>query len=86
MKSIGFSIYDTKAEAFMPPFFMPSVGLGIRAFSDVCKDANSNVGKHLSDFRLYKVGEFDDNSGDFDNAGNIAPVMLCTGTEAKGFD
>lgn len=81
-KTIGFSIYDTKAEAFMPPWFQPTVGLGIRMFSDLCRDANSTVSKHLDDYRLYKIGEFDDSTGDIGNP-NTAPVMLVTARDAE---
>jgi len=82
MKLTGFSIYDTKAEAFMPPFFMPSIGLGIRAFSDVLRDAGSPLAKHPRDYELFKVGEFDDSTGSVSTGSIVTPVLLSTGAQA----
>lgn len=60
-----FSIRDKVADAFMPPFFMPTVGMAIRAFGDDCKNPNGNLAKHLSDFELYHLGGFDDGNAQF---------------------
>lgn len=82
MKLTGFSIYDTKAEAFMPPFFMPSIGLGVRAFGDVLRDPNSPIGKHPRDYELFKVGEFDDSTGSVGSGSIVTPLLLVTGVQA----
>lgn len=81
MKQIVFSVYDIKAECYLPPFTFPAVGQGIRLFTDICSDSNHPVGKHKSDYRLYRIGEFDDNSGDIVSA---IPTVLCTGDEVGG--
>lgn len=57
-----FSIYDKKAEAYMPPFMMQTKGQAMRSFVDLVKDPQSSVNKHPGDFELYEIGEFDDNS------------------------
>lgn len=82
MKLTGFSIYDTKAEAFMPPFFMPSIGLGVRAFGDVLRDHGSPLSKHPRDYELFKIGEFDDSTGSVSAGGIVTPILLATGTQA----
>ena len=58
-----FSVWDAKTEAYMQPFFSPTVGSGIRAFTDACSDPNSMLAKHPGDFTLQLVGEFDDATG-----------------------
>lgn len=58
-----YSIYDEKAKCFGQPFFMAHNGMALRAFSDLIQDKNTMVAKHPSDFKLYVLGEFDDNSG-----------------------
>lgn len=64
-----FSIYDKKAESFMPPFFMPTVGMAVRAFGDDVSRAGSQLGTHPEDFELYHLGGFNDFTADF----NIFP-------------
>ena len=61
----AFSVYDKAVNAFMPPFFARSTGEAIRSFGDLAHDNSTNVCKHPSDFVLYRVGEFNDNSGLF---------------------
>lgn len=58
-----FSVYDSKAKAYGVPFFMPSSGVAVRAFSDLSNDPQSMVFRHANDFVLYEIGSFDDNSG-----------------------
>ena len=58
-----FSINDVKAASFGQPFFAMNKGIAVRMFSDLVNDKNSMVSKHPDDFKLYMLGEFDDNSG-----------------------
>lgn len=73
MKTRMFAIYDVKAQMYNAPFFMPSVGMAIRAFSDLVNDAQSMVAKHPEDYQLFEVGGFDDNSGE---ASSVTPVKF----------
>jgi len=82
MTATGFSIYDTKAQAYLPPFFMATIGLGVRAFGDVLRDSSSPLSKHPRDYELYKVGEFDDSTGHLRMGAIQAPLLLVTGTQA----
>jgi len=63
MKHQVFSIYDQKASAFITPFFMPENEMAIRIFSDAVNDPVHQFGKHPSDYTLFNIGEYDDNSG-----------------------
>lgn len=58
-----FSVRDVKAEAFLQPFFSPSVGSAMRAFSDAVNDKACPFNKHPEDYQLYELGEYDDRSG-----------------------
>lgn len=71
MKTKAFSVYDSKAEAFMPPFFMQTVGAAVRAFSDLSNDPNTMVNRHPSDYVLYEIGSFDDDGGTFENLQHV---------------
>ena len=55
-----FSVYDSKAEAFMQPFFMTSKGQAVRAFTDLVRDDSSSLNKHPEDYALFHIGQFDD--------------------------
>ncbi len=60
-----FTVYDSKAETFMPPFFVPSKGLAIRAFEDCVNSEDHHFGKHPADYTLFYLGEFDTDIGAF---------------------
>jgi len=55
-----FTIYDEKAEVYMPPFFVPTVGLATRAFTDCINSNDHQFGKHPADYTLFQIGTFDD--------------------------
>lgn len=59
----AFSIFDKVAKAFMPPFFMPNVGMAVRAFGDDVKRGDNNIARHPHDFDLYHIGCFNDDDG-----------------------
>lgn len=58
-----YSIFDSKAEAFATPFFMPTLGMATRAFTEECSNPNSQLLKHPEDFTLFELGEYDDSIG-----------------------
>lgn len=59
------SLYDVKAAAYIPPQCVQSVGAAVRGFADeINRAAADNVMyQHPSDFLLYLLGEFDDQTG-----------------------
>lgn len=81
MKQIVFSVFDTKAECYLPPFTFPAIGQGVRMFVDICTDDSHPVGKHYADYRLCRIGEFDDTEGVLTSG---PPIVLATGDEARG--
>jgi hypothetical protein len=60
-----FTVYDSKAEAFMSPFMFPSKGLAIRAFSDSLRKVDHPFSKHPEDFTLFCIGTYDDSKGKY---------------------
>ncbi len=58
-----FSIYDSKADAYLQPFFTANKATAIRSFSDLVNDPNSHFGKHAADFVLFEIGAYDDQRG-----------------------
>lgn len=63
MLLLVFSVFDSKAEAYLRPFFAETKGLAIRSFRDAANDASSDMCKHAEDYTLYRVGFFSQSSG-----------------------
>lgn len=69
-----YSVFDSKMEAYMQPFFMQARGQAIRAFVDTATDDSTTIGKHPSDYTLFEIGSFDDQTCKFDLS--VTPVSL----------
>jgi len=69
MKLITFSIFDEKAKAYIPPFFMHREGQAARVFSDCIRDEKHQFSKNPGDYTLYIIGTFDDETGTITNDG-----------------
>ena len=60
MKQQVFSIYDSKAQAYFPPFYLHNSQMAIRQFGDMVNDPESRVSKHPEDYTLFHLAEWDD--------------------------
>lgn len=60
-----FSIYDSKVEAFMRPFFEQTRGSAIRSVTEAVNDKSTSFSKYPADFTLFELGSFDDSNGQF---------------------
>lgn len=60
-----FTVYDSKAECYLQPFFFKARGEAIRSFTESCNDNKNQLCRHAGDFTLYELGEYDDHSADF---------------------
>lgn len=58
-----FTIYDSKALAFLPPFFLNEKGQAARTFADCCNSTDHQFGAHPEDYTLFYIGTFDNESG-----------------------
>lgn len=65
MKLEMFSIYDSKATAFLQPFFSLSAGTAIREFSDAANSTDHEFNRHAEDYTLFHLGTFDQGEGEF---------------------
>nr|QJB20823.1 MAG: nonstructural protein [Microvirus sp.] len=73
-----FTVRDDKANAFLSPFFMPTIAVAIRSFGAECRNSDSNFSKFPEDFSLYHIGEYDEESGTITP---IIPVFLSRASE-----
>ncbi len=72
-----FSVFDGKALAYIPPFFLPLTAVAVRTFADLVNDPKHQFSKHAEDYTLFELGEFDDNTGVITPA--IAPIVIHNG-------
>lgn len=81
MKLEIFSVYDSKARSFLPPFFLPQVGMATRIFQNCANDPGHQFGANPSDYTLFHLGNFDDESAAVDI--KITPENLGIAQEFK---
>lgn len=74
------AVRDRAIDAYGQPFFSSSVGGAVRSFSDEVNRAgeNNQLNKHPEDFDLFLLGEFDDNTGEFDTT---RPAQVAVGKD-----
>ncbi len=60
-----FTMYDTKANAYVRPFFMPNVAMAQRAIVKAGQDIDHPFAMHPRDFILYGLGSWDEESAEF---------------------
>lgn len=58
-----FSVFDSKAAAYLPPFFQATAGMAARVFQDACHDEKHQFNRHAGDYTLFQIGEYDDETG-----------------------
>jgi hypothetical protein len=63
MKLKIYSIYDNKAQAFLPLFQVRADGEALRQFKELANNKQTNISKYPEDFALMEMGTFDDAHG-----------------------
>jgi len=63
MKMKIYVIHDSKADAFMQPFFLNEDEQAIRGFSDSVNNQESPFHNHAGDYTLYKIGDYSEETG-----------------------
>lgn len=58
-----FSVFDSKAKLFSHPFYCLNSGVAVRSFEQAVNDSNGDFGRWPSDYTLFELGEFDDDTG-----------------------
>ena len=60
-----FSVHDSKAEAFLPPFILPKEAQALRLFSDCINSDSHQFGQNPEDYSLFRLGTFNDEDGQY---------------------
>jgi len=80
MKQNIFTIFDSKANAYLTPFFLHNEQMAIRVFRDCVNEPTHQFGKHPEDYTLFKIGSWDDDKSKFLTTN---PIALGNGVEFK---
>lgn len=60
-----FSVYDSKAQAYLTPFFLPTIPMAQRVFRSCANSEDHQFARYPADFTLFHLGTFDDESCHF---------------------
>lgn len=60
------SVRDAMVEAFGRPFFVRAVGEAVRSFQMEVNDPKSALHQNATDYALFEIGVFDDQTGLFE--------------------
>lgn len=63
MKQFIFSVFDDKAEVFMPPFYQSTQGMAVRVFADAARQEDHPFCQNPGDYHLYEIGVFNSENG-----------------------
>ncbi len=63
MRLVALAVYDVKAEVYLPPFCVRTLNEGLRTFESLLSDSSTMFHKYPGDFRLFRVGEFHQDTG-----------------------
>lgn len=61
-----YAIRDAKAEFFGTPFLQKTEGEAERTFTTLANDTQTQIGQSPTDYDLYYLGQFDDNTGKYE--------------------
>lgn len=63
MKMQMYAVHDMKAEMYMRPFCADSLAIAVRSFENEVKEPGAPLNKNPEDYNLFKVGEYDSETG-----------------------
>lgn len=63
MKLQTFAVYDSKAEAYIQPFFSQTIGTATRSFEQAVNTPDHDFSRYGADYTLFHLGDFDQSTG-----------------------
>lgn len=79
MKLSVYSVYDVKASCYSRPHFLSNDNLALRSFGDAVADKSTGLYLHVEDYKLFKVGVFDDIQGVFESF--VVPEFIANASD-----
>lgn len=81
MKIGIFSVYDSKAESYLAPFYAPNGSVACRSLQQATQDPSHPFCLYPEDYTLFEIGSFEDETGELTNL--PANRSLISALEAK---
>lgn len=81
MRQCVFTIFDDKAKAFLPPFYMPLKPMALRTFTNCVNDPTHAFCANPEDYTLFYLGIFDNESGRLELL--ETHEVVCNGVQVK---
>lgn len=75
-----FTVYDSKAEAYLRPFMAQSNATALRSFGDAVSEDTSPMALHPEDYTLFVCGVFDELTGKVEGQ---VPMSLANGLDVR---
>lgn len=75
-----YSIYDSKAEAYLQPIFCPTNAVAIRTFSSAIAEENHAFNLNAEDYTLFEIGTYDELDA---HILAVTPKSLCNALTIK---
>lgn len=63
MKKELYVIYDSKSAVYGNPFAQLNDQVALRMAADLAQDMDTEVGRHPTDFTMFKIGSYEDTTG-----------------------
>lgn len=60
-----FTVFDSKAAAYLLPFYAQTKGVAIRNFTEAVNNPEHQFAKHGEDYTLFELGFYDDINASF---------------------
>lgn len=79
-----FSIFDAKAAAFNDPVFLPNQAIAERSFRLAANDPQSFIGQCPTDYTLFCLGEWNDDTGRLELYDTPQAIGLATNYKDTG--
>lgn len=73
-----FTVHDSKAACFCTPYNSENNNTAIRDFSYAANDPTTPIGRHPSDYTLFCIGSFDNQTGQLTPIEPIAIALALT--------
>ncbi len=74
-----FAIYDSKAQAYLQPFFSTNKAVALRSFTEAVNDEKSNFHRHAEDYTLFHLGRWEEAEGEI----QIAEIKTSLGLASE---
>ncbi len=63
MRMFLYAVFDSASGVYDRPWIGQSDAAALRSFGDIACDAEHPIGKHPEHYSLFRLGEYDDNTG-----------------------